>query len=284
MNKQHIGQIGLRNLHNTCYLNACLQLLTHSGFFLSNFLQQINDGNDEIFNDVEKTIQKLILEKWTSKNKTFNPTNIQKSIAKRNPIFELGPQNDSSESMVFLLDLFKNESLLNVFENKFNSTRECQNCKNITKSIETFNIISLDMAPSFDESFDIFQKTELLDGKVNCDKCNQKQDFTKTYTFNKLADNLILHMKRFIQRGNRYIKNNNPINIQDILTINGYNYELRGLIIHSGRIGGGHYYFIGKNLINQWNMYDDLSCYTTEIDIKHYEKLGYIFLYEKIKK
>lgn len=278
MNKEYIGQIGLRNLHNTCYLNACLQLLTHSGYFVYKILEKENK-----LNTVEKTILQLILEKWTSNNKTFNPTKIQKSIAKRNSIFELGPQNDSSESMVFLLDLFENKVLLNTFENKFNSIRECKACNNTFERIETFNILSLDMSPSFNESLDIFQTTENMDGKVNCDICKKKQDFTRTYKIDTLANNLIIHMKRFIPRNNRYIKNNNPINIQNILNINGYSYELRGIIAHSGRMEGGHYYFIGKNLINEWIMYDDLSCYKTNIDMDLYEKLGYIFLYEKIK-
>ena len=217
-------------------------------------------------------------------NKVYNPIELQKSIAKINPMFNLGIQNDSSESMIFLLDLFEQKILLEVFQNKFNSIRQCMKCKNKFERIETFNILSLDMSSSIKNSFDSFFETEDMDGKVECSHCKTKQDFKRTYEVDTLSDNLIIHMKRFQCINNKkYIKNSSSINIQDIIQLTDINYELRGIIIHKGRREGGHYYFVGKNLKNEWSIYDDRARYPSDINLKNYGKYGYIFLYEKIK-
>ena len=283
MNREHIGQIGLRNLGNTCYLNSCLQLLSHSGYFVKTMFEEAINNKDK-YNDVEKNMLDLFLNKWIHKNQVYNPSKIQKSIAKRNSIFDIGPQNDSSESMIFLLDMFQYKSLLKVFESKFNSIRKCMKCNNTFERIETFNLLTLDVSSSINEGFKIFQKPEKMHGKVECGKCKTKQDFIRTYVIDDLSDNLIIHIRRFKERNNKYIKDNSPINIQNILDLNGYKYDLRGFIVHSGRIGGGHYYFVAKNLVDKWNIYDDSKCFPININLKNFESLGYIFLYEKIKK
>ena len=40
----HIGKLGLINNGNTCYLNACLQLISHSGFFVHNFFKEVKEN------------------------------------------------------------------------------------------------------------------------------------------------------------------------------------------------------------------------------------------------
>jgi len=45
MSRQHIGRIGLNNNGNTCYFNACIQLISHSGFFVHKLFTEIKHNN-----------------------------------------------------------------------------------------------------------------------------------------------------------------------------------------------------------------------------------------------
>ena len=281
----HIGKLGLENNGNTCYLNACLQLISHSGFFVHRMFKEVCDNGSKVLNEVEREILNLLLEKWISKNKIYNPIKIQISIAKKNDLFNpvYREQNDSSEALIYIIDSIEHKPLREVFESSIQSIRQCTRCKKESKTSEIFTILSLDMTDNINKSIGLFEKTEKLDGKVHCDNCNSKQDYTKTYKISKLANNLIIHMKRFQPRNNQYIKDNRCIKIEDIIVIEDISYELRGINIHNGRIGGGHCFFAGKNLINGWNMYDDISCYEIPLKMNDYERNGYLFLYEKIK-
>ena len=281
----HIGKLGLVNNGNTCYLNACLQLISHSGFFVHNIFKEVKDNNDKNLNSVEKEILKLLLEKWISKNLKFNPIEIQKSIAKNNDLFNPRnrKQNDSSEAMLFIIDSIEHKLLKKVFESKIKSIKQCINCKNITTMEEIFTLLSLEMTNDINNSLELFEKTENMDGQVNCDNCGSKQDYQRTYKMDKMADNLIIHMKRFQLVNNKYRKDNRPINIRDVININDIKYELRGINIHNGNMGGGHCFFTGKSLTNGWIMFNDISCYDKPLNIKEHEQNGYLFLYEKIK-
>lgn len=283
MNLKHIGKIGLLNNGNTCYLNACLQLLSHSGHFVHHILKEINNNNTNDFNNIEKNISKLLLEKWISKNNTYNPIEIQKTIAKENDLFnpKYNNQNDSSESMIYILDSLKNIQFKKIFENNINSIKTCNKCENISITKEIFTLISLDFTNNIKDSLELFIKPEFIDD-VYCEKCDSNQLSEKKYEIKKLSNCLIFHMKRFKLNNNQYIKNNNEIHIEDILNINNILYELRGFIIHNGRMNGGHYFFIGKNLTNEWVVYNDNHCYIKKINLKDYAKNSYIFLYEKI--
>ena len=189
MSRQHIGRIGLINNGNTCYFNSCIQLISHSGFFIHKFFTVIkNNKQFEKLNDIEQNMFRFLLEKWVGKQKVYNPINMHKSVATVNPLLNIGAQNDSSEAMVYLLDLITHKPLQHIFQNNFNSIRQCMKCKNIFERIETFKIISLDMSPSIKDSLDIFCKTENMDGQVECEFCKTKQDFQRTYKVDSLAE------------------------------------------------------------------------------------------------
>ena len=275
-----IGLIGLNNNGNTCYLNACLQLLSHSGKLtlkLYNYMKK----NEKKLTNIEKTLLYLIINKWFTNKINYNPLIIQKEIAKENDLFNplYCNQNDSSESMIYIIDLLNNK-FSNIFQSNIKMYLQCNNCKKIRMQEEIFNILSVEVKHHMNDSLKNFLKKEKLEDKINCENCGKKTETFKKYEFNQLSDNLIIHFKRFKEINNRYIKDRSKIICSDYITINKNNYELRGIIIHSGTIKGGHYYFIGKNLNNIWYKYDDIlvkKLYNLDI-INN----GYIYYYEKI--
>ena len=275
-----IGVIGLNNNGNTCYLNACLQLLSHSGKLtlkLYNYMKK----NEKKLTNIEKTLLYLIINKWFTNKIRYNPIKIQREIGKVNDLFNplYCAQNDSSESMIYIIDLL-NVNFGNIFKNKIKNHLQCNICKKIRTKNEILNIISVDIKYHINESIKSFLKREKLEDKINCNNCKIKTETYKKFTFDQLSNNLIIHLKRFKQVNNLYVKDRSKIICPDYITINKNNYELRGVIIHVGRIKGGHYYFIGKNLINIWYKYDDIlvkKLYNTDIIND-----GYIYYYEKI--
>ena len=275
-----IGVIGLNNNGNTCYLNACLQLLSHSGK-LTLKLYNYMKNNEKKLTNIEKTLLYLIINKWFTNKINYNPLIIQKEIAKENDLFNplYCSQNDSSESMIYIIDLL-NKKFSNIFQSNIKMFLQCNNCKKIRIQEEIFNILSIEVKHHINDSLKNFLKKEKLEDKINCENCGKKTETFKKYEFNQLSDNLIIHFKRFKEINNKYVKDRSKIICPDYITINKNNYELRGIIIHSGTIKGGHYYFIGKNLINIWYKYDDIlvkKLYNRDIIND-----GYIYYYEKI--
>jgi len=105
------GYVGLENLGNTCFLNSCLQALSHT--YELNMLLDVTDKRNN--NDDSK-----ILDEWNELRKTIwenngviSPnkfvTSVQ-SVAKKKAIniFTGWSQNDISEFLLFMLDCIHN--------------------------------------------------------------------------------------------------------------------------------------------------------------------------------
>lgn len=105
------GLSGLSNLGNTCYINSCVQILSHS--------YELN----EILNNIDK-VNKLpdayLLVEWNklrelmwSKNVTISPGRFIKTIQhvskeKNNDLFSDFSQQDSAEFLIFCIECFHN--------------------------------------------------------------------------------------------------------------------------------------------------------------------------------
>lgn len=160
------GLTGLANVGNTCYLNSCMQIISHT-YELNNFL------NDKKYkNKLNKKSDTLLLVEWDnlrelmwSANCTIAPNGFVNavknvSLSKNIEIFSNYSQNDIQEYILFLLDCFHNslarEVDMDITGTSLNDTDEyALKCFNMMKNIYT---------KEYSEILDIFfsiQITEL---------------------------------------------------------------------------------------------------------------------------
>ena len=106
------GLTGLSNVGNTCYLNSCMQILSHT-YELSNFL-----NNEKYKTKLNKKHESVLLLEWDklrklmwSENCTIAPMGFVQAVKKVSKlkgrdIFSGYNQNDLPEFLIFLIDSF----------------------------------------------------------------------------------------------------------------------------------------------------------------------------------
>lgn len=132
---------------------------------------------------------------------------------------------------------------------------------------ENFFIIHLPIPeknePSIEECFDLYLKDELLEGENGIINTETKQyeDIIKKTVVCKFPEILIVDLQRF-KLTSHLKKKQNMIHYTEILDLtkyDSYQYQLYGVINHSGSIYGGHYTSFIKNQNEKWYHYNDTS-------------------------
>jgi ubiquitin C-terminal hydrolase len=108
------GLSGLANLGNTCYINTCMQILSHT-YELNNFLEKdeykkkLNNKHDSVLLVEWDNLRKVL---WEN-NCIISPGKFIKTIQnvskiKNQILFSNFNQNDVSEFLIFIIDCFHN--------------------------------------------------------------------------------------------------------------------------------------------------------------------------------
>tara|TARA_Y100000022_G_C13240923_1_gene372344 strand:+ start:635 stop:1657 length:1023 start_codon:yes stop_codon:yes gene_type:complete len=142
--KNH-GLTGLANLGNTCYINSCMQVLSHCyplNEIIDN-LVNLNDNEDSILLIEWKKLKNLM---W-DKNCTIAPNRFinviqQISLKKNRELFTGFAQNDLPEFLIFIFECFHNslkrEVNMEISGNEYNETDKlAYNCYSMMK--KTYN-------------------------------------------------------------------------------------------------------------------------------------------------
>ena len=182
-------------------------------------------------------------------------------------------------ALVFWKSYLKNNHSIvtDIFTGLFLNQYICKTCENIIFNYEPFNVIALpiqisqpDCKISLYEYLDrFFSNNTLLEGddKYMCDYCKCKTDTINKTQLWSFPQKLIIQFKRFTnncERINSVI--DFPIKNLDITkyvsnykqTKKKYEYNLYGVIIHTGNFHFGHYIAITQNPANNmWYLYDD---------------------------
>ena len=267
---------GFYNLGNTCYLNSGLQMLINIPE-LCNLILNHKEKTNEL-----KYIAEFIIKYHSSDNGVMKPNKIKKIISNKNSIFSGFNQEDSQEFVIYFLD-FIDEQLKNSLNDfmgiKINNLIKCKeiNCLTVSKTSETKLFLMLEIKPNFETLNDCYRdykNREKLQGddRYYCEKCKKKRIASKRIEVTNWPTNLIIVLKRFYFNGREYEKNNQFI---DIPLLWRHNYKLVGGVIHSGRLGGGHYVYFGKKK-NKWYLFDDSHINPIKSNLDSYKNRAYL--------
>lgn len=182
--------------------------------------------------------------------------------------------------------------VVNWFQGQLSSRLMCLTCGTTSTTYSPFMYLSLPIPASKRNGFTLadcleeFVKEEILDkdDAWHCPNCKKARKATKKLTITRLPHMLIIHLKRFTNRGlwrdklNTMIdfplKNLNltkyvpPLLPRDALGPDApeptvevtppFLYDLYGVCNHYGTLNGGHYTsFVRNSYNNAWNLFDD---------------------------
>ena len=250
---------GLNNIGNTCYLNAGLQMLLQN-----KELHQLVLKNSK-HSDKLKTIADFYEEYHNSSKGSLNPSDIKMIVEERQNMFQGFNQHDSSEFVIYLLDIINDEikessQLNSIYGLHMNIRIKCKlrDCLNIVNKKEISNILFLDIEQEYtelDDAYRSYRSRDKLDSDnmYYCEKCKDKRIASKRSSIEDWPNNLIIILKRFKQTGFRVQKMNQPL---DIPLEWRHDNILQGAIIHYGSMNGGHYVYVGK-YNDKWYLFDD---------------------------
>ena len=225
---------GLRNLGNTCYLNASLQVL----FSLPDFLQDLGKIYSEIkAKSEDATVESLIPICSTmlvigqklglisdlpgiesSALSSADPSILKKEIDKKLPDFKGYQQQDAQEFATRFIDILHEELVhatketgieeQNLPTSQFNlvtkKNRKCDSCESTYSCQETFNCLALEVHGhdisddewSVSQGFAKYFSTEKIEN-FQCEECNNSTSCTMCTTIVSRPKALLLQLKRF---------------------------------------------------------------------------------------
>jgi len=154
------------------------------------------------------------------------------------------------------------------FYSQLLSITSCPECDYVTVNFDPCMVLSLEIptnASSLTDCLDSYTKKISLDcdNSWKCDKCKEMVEPDKKIMLWKSSDTFIILLKRYSQGR----KKDNFIEFPIELDISSYSlnynkegttYNLSGICIQSGSLGGGHYYAMCQNAVDgKWREYND---------------------------
>ncbi|UNI21501.1 Ubiquitinyl hydrolase 1 [Purpureocillium takamizusanense] len=265
------GYAGLRNLSNTCYLNALLTQL----YMNPSFRQFILSVNTEDPSDTQELLfhtQNVFGYLQESYRRYVDPITFVSAIKTYDDtMIDIYNQMDVDEFYNLLFDRWEGQfplaedrkQLRSFYGGQLVQQVKSKECEHISERLEPFSAIQCDIKGNgtLEESLQAYVGGEVMDGdnKYKCSTCDRHVAAVKRACLKDVPDNVIFHLKRFdfnlrtLQRSKindrfsfprkidlrpytmEHLSNPDAAAEEDI-------FELVGVLVHTGTAESGHYY------------------------------------------
>jgi ubiquitin carboxyl-terminal hydrolase 7 len=277
--KKETGMVGLKNQGATCYLNSLLQSLYFTNAFRK-AVYQIPTEEEQVRTNSAWTLQRLFY-RLQMDNLAVSTNELTASFGwDSRQIFE---QQDVQELSRILMERLEERmkgtaaenALPQLFVGKSKTYISCINVDFESSRIEDFWDIQLNVRgnKTLHDSFMDYIQVETLEGenKYDAGEPYKLQDAKKGVIFESFPPVLHLQLKRFEYDINRdaMMKVNDrhefpghfdaaPYLSKDADMSESWEYQLHGVLVHSGDIGAGHYYaFLRPTKDGSFYKFDD---------------------------
>ncbi|XP_070092833.1 ubiquitin carboxyl-terminal hydrolase 50 isoform X5 [Equus caballus] len=232
-NQSHFqGVTGLRNLGNTCYMNAILQCLCSISPLVEYFLSgKYITALQKDCSEVATAFAYVMTDMWLGDSDCVSPEIFRSALGNLYPAFMKKTQQDAQEFLIYVLNelhealkkyhrrrscekgsvprccrkAIANETsiITRLFEGQLNYSVTCLTCENCTYKNEVFTVLSLPIPSeaqcSLQDCLQCFfqQDTLTWNNRIHCSFCETKQETAVRASISKAPKTVIFHLKRF---------------------------------------------------------------------------------------
>lgn len=239
---------GLRNLGNTCFMNAVLQCLwvVVESLDLRRKVT-VTNGNDQLMEEFWNLMKCMSSGAGTA----LAPTTFKSTLARKCVQFIGRQQQDAHEFLMVMLEHLSEENPDNahMFIGNTISSTKCTTCACKSEVEEVFNCLEVEIPPveltttSLKECVEESFAPEIIADGWSCSSCNvMNGGALRELGISMAPVVLIIHLKRFKQSAGRLVKVHSPVKLPfDHFRLADSTYELIGVVNHLGSKDAGHY-------------------------------------------
>eukprot|EP00002_Diphylleia_rotans_P034717 TRINITY_DN7485_c5_g1_i1.p1 TRINITY_DN7485_c5_g1~~TRINITY_DN7485_c5_g1_i1.p1 ORF type:complete len:589 (-),score=132.94 TRINITY_DN7485_c5_g1_i1:100-1617(-) len=295
------GRPGIRNLGNTCYINAVLQSL----FSLKQLMLQLEPITQvkSTMPTITKSLVLLHKESKETSERYISIESFREAVGYHNKIFRSAQQQDAHEFLTYLLDRINEEwcmlspgtppdascisPIRSLCTIEVTHYRTCKSCGDQKSNSEKESVLSLKIGNctpalkhaevSVSSLLDLYLQDEEIE--YTCESCHQKTGATVSHRVTCLPKFLMVHIARFKFDGVRLQKHRRAIQFtpelrlesrttkSDTPSIDAKLYRLVSVVTHRGEEPtSGHYIAFAHHT--------DTPIEWVKIDDRHVYKIG----------